>query len=251
MMEQATDNTKAVAVIFAGGVGRRMCNDATPKQFIKVDGVPVLVHTLRVFQGHPQVGRIYLVMVAGYLEYTEELVEQYGISKVAAVVPGGETGLDSIYCGLKAAQAENPPDTVVLVHDGVRPVVSDRVITANIAAVQEYGSAVTCFPAYETILVSGDGAEPQEIPDRSRLYKAQAPQSFRLGKIVAAHDALRAGGGYGGLVDSCSVYRAAGQPLHMVRGNYGNIKVTCPEDVYVLRGLLQYRDAMQALGMGE
>lgn len=245
------ETSGAVAVIFAGGVGRRMCNDATPKQFIKVDEVPILIHTLQVFQNHPQVERIYLVMVASHLDYTRKLVERHGITKVAAVVPGGESGLDSIYRGLQAARAENPADTVVLIHDGVRPIVSDKVISANIEAVGRHGCAVTCFPAYETILVSENGEVPESIPDRSLLYKAQAPQSFRLGDIMAAHDALRNGQGYGGLVDSCSVFRAAGRELHMVRGNYGNIKVTCPEDVYILKGLLKYRDAMQALGMEE
>lgn len=243
------ETSGAVAVIFAGGVGRRMCNDATPKQFIKVDEVPILIHTLQVFQDHPQIEKIYLVMVATHLDYTAKLVAQYGISKVAAVVPGGESGLDSIFCGLQAARAENPADTAVLIHDGVRPIVSAKVISANIEAVKRHGCAITCFPAFETILVSGDGETPEDIPDRAKLYKAQAPQSFRLGEIVAAHEKLRGGGGYGCLVDSCSVYRAVGHGVHMVRGNYGNIKVTCPEDVYILKGLLKYRDAMQAMGL--
>ena len=249
--EMSKQEQGAVAVIFAGGVGRRMCNDATPKQFIKVDEVPILIHTLQVFQNHPQIEKIYLVMVATHLDYTAKLVAQYGISKVAAVVPGGESGLDSIYRGLQAARAENPADTVVLIHDGVRPIVSDKVISANIEAVERHGAAATCFPSFETVLISRDGVRLGEIPTREHVYKAQAPQSFYLGDIIAAHDKLRAGSGYGSLVDSCSVYRAAGGEVFMVQGNYGNIKVTRPEDVYILKGLLKYRDAMQAIGLDE
>lgn len=245
------ESSGAVAVIFAGGVGRRMCNDATPKQFIKVDEVPILIHTLRVFQNHPQIEKIYLVMVASHLDHTAKLVAQYGISKVATIVPGGESGLDSIYRGLQAAQAENPADTVVLIHDGVRPIVSDKVISANIEAVERHGAAATCFPSFETVLISQDGVRLGEIPIREHVYKAQAPQSFYLGDIIAAHDKLRAESGYGNLVDSCSVYRAAGGEVYMVQGNYGNIKVTRPEDVYILKGLLKYREAMQAIGLDE
>lgn len=239
-----------IAVIFAGGVGKRMNNNALPKQFMKVNGVPIIIHTLLIFQQHPQIDKIYISILAEYREVLEELIQRHGISKVAGITNGGDSGLDSIYNGLQLAASENSDDSVVLIHDGVRPIVTDAVITRNIEAVRQFGSAITCVPSTETIILSRDAHAVDEIPPRQLLYKAQAPQSFRLGDIISAHRHLRSTPeGYGSLVDSCSVYQTAFKQVHLVSGNYGNIKVTTPEDVYILRGLLQYRDASTAFGL--
>lgn len=241
-----------IAIIFAGGVGKRMGNNAIPKQFLQVNGIPIIVHTLRIFQNHDDIDKIYISMVEGHISRMQRLVRIHELSKVCAIVPGGETGQDSIYNALIAAASENPGDSIVLIHDGVRPILTDQVIRNNIEGVKKYGCAITSIPCTETIVVSSDGCSPVSIPCRKELYKAQAPQSFYLGEIIDAHDTLRnTPQRYDDLVDSCSIYFKQNKPIHFVQGNYGNLKVTTPNDVYVIEGLMKYRDAVQAFGYDE
>jgi len=235
-----------VAIIFAGGMGFRMGADV-PKQFIEIDGKPILVHTLLQFQFHTAIDRIYLVTQPEYHDYVRELAEQHGITKLAGLASGGDTAQDSIYNGLKKAETECPPDTVVLLHDGIRPFLAYDVITHNIETVREKGNAITATPCYQTVIVSKDGKLVDSVPYRKETFTAQAPQSFFLGDIIAAHDRIRARPeGYENMVDACTILRTLGIPVHMVEGNRGNIKVTTPEDVYLLRALFQYREDVRA-----
>ena len=241
-----------LAVIFAGGVGSRMGEQykGTPKQFLAVGNKPILAHTLDIFQRHARIDGIYLAVLVDYMDYAREMAVHYGITKLRAVVAGGRVAQESIYNALSKAHEDNPPDTVVLIHDGVRPVLEDRVIDANIESVLRYGTAITCTPCHETILESEDGIQVRHIPVRAHTFAAQAPQSFRLREILAAHEAIRAtSSGYTNMVDACTIYHALGRAVRMVQGNHGNIKVTTPEDVYVLRAIMQYRDDLQAFGI--
>ncbi len=241
-----------IAIIFAGGVGIRMGEAAIPKQFLRVNDIPIIIHTLRLFQHHEKIDKIYISMVSSHVDYMQSLVEQYGISKVCAIVPGGETGQDSIYNALRRAADENEGDSIVLIHDGVRPILSHEVISANIESVRQHRSAITITPCKETILQVNEAGQVEHIPARKYLHKAQAPQSFYLADILAAHDTLRnTPERYGDLVDSCSLYFKVHGPVHFVQSNLGNIKVTTPEDVYILRGLLMYRDAVLSFGVNE
>ncbi|MCD8337441.1 MAG: 2-C-methyl-D-erythritol 4-phosphate cytidylyltransferase [Lachnospiraceae bacterium] len=238
-----------IAIIFAGGSGVRM-GAGIPKQFLEINGKPILIHTMQLFQEHDEIDRIYLAMSRDYIDYAEALAEDYHIDKLAAIVPGGETAQDSIYNALIRARAENPEDSVVLIHDGVRPCVEYDVISENIESVEKYGSAITATLCYETILVSRDGRKVDDVPLRSESFAAQAPQSFYLKDILEAHEKIRARENrYEGMVDACTIYRALGRQPHIVPGNRGNIKVTTPEDVYMFRALLQYRENEQAFGL--
>ncbi len=239
-----------IAIIFAGGSGVRM-GAGVPKQFLEINGKPILIHTLQLFQEHEEIDKIYLAMSRDFIRYTQQLMLDYRISKVAAVVPGGATAQDSIYNALERAEQENPGDSVVLIHDGVRPFVEYGVISDNIEGVRQYGSAITSTPCFETILVSRDGEKVDELPLRKESYAAQAPQSFYLKDILEAHRAIRAvNPGYENMVDACTIYRELGKQPHIVIGNRGNIKVTTPEDVYIFRALLQYKENEQAFGFG-
>ena len=231
-----------IAIIFAGGSGIRM-GASVPKQFIEINGLPVLAHTLLLFQKHPRIDGIYLVCNAEFRERTEDVVTRFGITKIRGVVDGGASAQDSIYCGLKAVAADCADDTVVLIHDGVRPYVTPEVIDANIESVREHGNAVTYTPCYETLVISRDGREVSEIPRRRESFAAQAPQSFRLGDILAAHEQVRSRpSGYVDLVDQATICWTLGIPIHLVPGNRGNIKITTREDVYILRALLNYHE---------
>ncbi|MGN1030649.1 MAG: 2-C-methyl-D-erythritol 4-phosphate cytidylyltransferase [Butyricicoccaceae bacterium] len=239
-----------IAIVFAGGSGVRM-GAGIPKQFLEINGKPVIVHTLQMFQYHDEIDKIYVSILKDYLGYMEELVEEYRLRKVVKVLPGGETAQDSIYNALKCAEAENPEDSVVLLHDGVRPFISYDVISNNIKSVHENGNAITCTSCHETILISEDGRTVDSVPYRKNTFSAQAPQSFYLKDIIAAHDVVRARPGrYDNMVDACTIIRSQGITAHMIPGNRGNIKVTTPEDVYMFRALLQYKENEQAFGLG-
>lgn len=239
-----------IAIIFAGGSGVRM-GAGVPKQFLEINGKPIIIHTLQLFQYHEQIDKIYVSVLAEYISYMKELVEEYRLKKVADVIPGGETAQDSIYNALKKAESENPQDSIVLLHDGVRPFVSHDVISDNIKSVEEKGNGITCTSCYETILLSKDGENVDTVPFRKETFAAQAPQSFVLKDIIAAHDVVRERPErYENMVDACTILKSQGLQVHMVPGNRGNIKVTTPEDVYMYRALLQYKENEQAFGLG-
>ena len=239
-----------IAIIFAGGSGVRM-GAGVPKQFLEINGKPIIIHTLQLFQYHKMIDKIYVSILKDYVDYMKELVDDYHLSKVVSVIPGGETAQDSIYNALKKAESENPDDSVVLLHDGVRPFVSYDVIANNIEGVKKNGNAITCTACYETILLSKSGEQVDSVPYRKDTFAAQAPQSFILKDIIAAHDVVRARPeGYENMVDACTILKSQGIEVHMVEGNRGNIKVTTPEDVYMYRALLQYKENEQAFGLG-
>ena len=239
-----------IAIIFAGGAGVRM-GAGIPKQFLEINGKPIIVHTLDLFENHPDIDKVYMSVLSDYIPYMEKLIKKFSITKVSGIVAGGETGQDSIYNALSKAAEENPDDSIVLIHDGVRPWVSYDTISRNIQGVKDNGNAITCTACYETILMSKTGKKVETVPYRKDTFAAQAPQSFRLKDILSAHEQVRqTETRYDNLVDSCTLIKSIGKEAYMVEGNRGNIKVTTPADVYMYRALIQYRENEQAFGIG-
>ncbi len=239
-----------IAVVFAGGSGVRM-GAGIPKQFLEINGKPIIIHTLQLFQYHNQIDKIYLAVLQEYIPYMQDLVEEYRLNKVQCVLPGGDTAQDTIYNALKKAQEENDKNSIVLLHDGVRPFVSYDVITKNIESVKKYGNAITATACFETIIVSKDGKNVNFVPYRNETFAAQAPQSFYLKDIIEAHEKIRSlETKYENMVDACTIFQSLGISVHLVEGNRGNIKVTTPEDVFIFRALLQYKENEQAFGIG-
>ena len=220
---------------------------SVPKQFLDMAGKPVLAHTLLLFQDHAEVDEIRVVVQREYIDRTRHLCAEHGITKLVDVVEGGATAQDSIYNGLSSCRdAGMSDDTIVLLHDGVRPYITAEVISRNIASVREHGNGVTFTPCYETLVISKDGSSICDIPARRESFSAQAPQSFRLGDILAAHEKVRAmPGGYEDLVDQATICWRLGIPIHLVSGNRGNIKITTPEDIVMLDALLRSRGQKQ------
>lgn len=241
-----------IAIIFAGGTGQRLNNgeNSIPKQFLKINEKPIIIHTLELFQNHHSIDKIYIAIHPDYYEYMQELVKHYYITKTAGIVKGGATGQDSIYNALKLAQSENPEDSIVLIHDGVRPNITEEVITKNIECAKKNGNAITCTSCFETILVSENGKNPQHVPYRKHTYSAQAPQSFHLGEIVQAHESTRkVNPNYTDIVDSCTLFKTLNKETFMVSGNRGNIKITTIEDLYILRAFIRYKEDLEAFGL--
>ena len=241
---------KNIAIIFAGGVGARM-GSGLPKQFIEVNGKPIIIHTLDIFEEHPDIDEIYVSCKEDYIRKLQKLVQRHMISKVVKIVPGCMTGMDSIYNALQAAREHNTPDAVVLIHDGVRPCITKELIDEDLACVRENGTAITCTPLYETPVICHDGQSIDEIPPRADFYTAQAPQCFKLGDVLEAHALMRKDNpGYEGVVDTCSMMKKLGKNVTLVEGPRGNIKVTTPEDLYTFRAMIQYRETEQIFGFG-
>ncbi len=231
-----------IAIIFAGGSGTRMKTHGLPKQFLKIEGKTIIVKTLENFEINKQIDKIYIACKEDWIDYLKEEIEQSGIKKVVKIVKGGESGQDSIFNALYAAYEENPKDSIVLIHDGVRPFISQELINQNIEDVEKYGTSITVTPCFETAIQSSNGELVEEVPKRSEMYTAQAPQCFRLGQIVEVHQKVRqTEKGYDGAVDSCNLMRNNGYPVHMTMGPRNNIKVTTPTDYYLIQALYKYK----------
>lgn len=240
-----------IAIIFAGGIGQRLNNgeNFTPKQFLKINDKPIIIRTLELFQTHKDIDKIYISIHPDYYEYMQELVKYYYITKIAGIVNGGKTGQESIYNALKLAQKENPQDSIVLIHDGVRPNITEEVITKNIECTKKNGNAITCTSCFETILISENGINPEHVPYRKDTYAAQAPQTFHLGEVIEAHEITRkTNPNYTDIVDTCTLYKTLNKKTFMVKGNRGNIKITTIEDLYILRALIRYKEDLEAFG---
>lgn len=234
-------------LIFAGGAGRRMNSRSKPKQFLKLYGKEIIIHTLENFQNHPEVDNIVVVCIKGWITYLQKLLAQYGMDKVRLIVAGGKTGQESIYNGLCALAEFAPKDSIVLVHDGVRPFVTDTLISDCIKSVKKNGSAITVTPATETI-VELDGKKIDNITDRSKCYLAKAPQCFYLGQLLAAHERAITDGNTN-MIDSASLMRHYGYKLFVVPGTADNIKITTPADFYTFRALYDARENQQIFGL--
>ena len=234
-----------IAVIFAGGVGTRMKTKDKPKQFLMVHGKPIIVHTIELFELHPEIDGIICVCVEDWIPYMQEMKYRYRLDKIGAIVPGGETGQMSIYNGLCAAErVYGVENTIVLIHDGVRPLINAETISDNIRSVKENGSAVTCTVAKETVILVDDNNNVAEVPSRERSRFAKAPQSFWLREILEV-DRQAISEGYTNMIDSCNLMRHYGKPLSVVIGPTENIKITTPDDFYIFRALYDARENQQ------
>lgn len=241
-----------IAIVFAGGTGQRLSRGekSVPKQFLKINDKPIIVHTLELFQKHEQIDKIYIAIHPDYYEYMQDLVKFHYITKTAGIVKGGVTGQDSIYNALVLARKENSGDSIVLIHDGVRPNITQDVISRNIECASENGNAITCTSCFETILISDNNVNPKTVPYRKNTYAAQAPQSFILDEILEAHEIMREKNpDYVDIVDSCTLYKTLGKTTFMIGGNRGNIKITTIEDLYILRALIRYKEDLDAFGI--
>lgn len=238
-----------VAVIFAGGTGQRMNTRTKPKQFLELYGKPIIVYTLEAFDRHNEIDGIIVVMLESWIGYTKELIRKFGLEKIKKIVPGGSSGQESIYNGLCAASEFYGENDVVLIHDGVRPLIDEETITANIRSVEEHGTAITVTAAIETITMKDETGAVGTIIDRSRCELARAPQSFRLGQILGVHNKVRQENESAGFIDSASMMKHYGYKLYTVQGKPENIKITTPSDYYIFRAMVDARENSQIFGI--
>ncbi|PKN19868.1 MAG: bifunctional 2-C-methyl-D-erythritol 4-phosphate cytidylyltransferase/2-C-methyl-D-erythritol 2,4-cyclodiphosphate synthase [Deltaproteobacteria bacterium HGW-Deltaproteobacteria-6] len=224
---------KTAAIIPAGGSGRRL-GGGIAKQYLLLDSLPVLVHTIRVFQKSDVISEIVLVVPQDDIAYVrKQIVEKYDLTKVAAVVAGGNERQDSVRNGLRAIAVQCD---VVMVHDGVRPFVTEAMIAQVAAAAFDGGAASMGVKAKDTIKETTDENMVTGTLPRRNLWQTQTPQAFQYGLLCRAFEAAARDKFYG--TDDASLVERTGAKVRMIAGSYGNIKITTPEDLLVAEALM-------------
>ena len=237
---------RVAAVIPAGGTGRRM-EAAIPKQFLMLGDVPLLLHSLQVFERAACISQVILVVPKDERERTlSEIIARYGIKKVVKIVAGGATRQESVYHGLQETDSEAE---VVVVHDAVRPFVTEDLIERSIAAAQHSGGAIVAVPMKETVKQVGPDGHILHTVDRAQLWLAQTPQTFRRALLMegyrkAEYDGFQA-------TDEAAVMERLGHKVAIVPGRWDNIKITTPEDFQMAEAILAGRRNVSQAGVAE
>lgn len=222
-----------IAIIPAAGTGSRM-RAGVNKQYLLLDGRPILARTLALFESHPRIERICVVSPRDEIDYCrDEVIGRYGFAKVGEIIAGGPTRQDSVANGLNGCGVA--ADDLVVIHDGVRPFLTGEQLDRVLDAAERCGAAVLGVPVKETIKRVVDGIAV-ETPERCHLWQVQTPQVFRYGLIRTAHEQARADGFTG--TDDAMLVERLDRPVAMVEGSYANIKITTPEDLLIARAFL-------------
>ena len=224
---------KITAIVLAAGSGRRMGGDI-PKQYMELSGKPVIYYSLKVFQDSV-VDDIVLVVSDEYIEYCrKEIVERYGFSKVTDIISGGRERYDSVRNGLEACESAD----YVLIHDGARPFVDEKLIARLIDTVKECQACVAAVPVKDTIKIADGDGFVKETPDRSLLWQIQTPQAFFYPLILDAYEKMFARGEVSVTDDSMVLEQMTEHKVKLVQGSYQNLKITTPEDLVAAEAYL-------------
>ena len=242
-----------IAVIFAGGSGKRMNTKSRPKQFLEYNGKPIIIYTLELFDNHSMIDAIVVVCISSWIPFLKKMLKKFEIEKVVDIVEGGATGQESIYNGLMAvdnyAQKNgiHEKDNIVLIHDGVRPLITEETITDNIDTVKQEGNCITCIPATETFIVKQSDGN-LEIPSRASSLIARAPQSFYLNDILDVHQQAK-DDGINDFIDSCTMMSYYGYKMATIIGPMENIKITTPADYFIFKAMVDVHENQQIFGI--
>lgn len=232
--------TNVYGVVLAGGIGSRMGNIEKPKQFMEIGGRPIIVHTVEKFVVNTTFERIIVLSPRQWMKYTQDVMKKYiPMSERIDVIQGGETRNETIMNAIRHIEEKYGLDeeTVIVTHDSVRPFVTHRILEDNIRFAKEMGACDTVIPATDTIVESADNKLITNIPERSRMYQGQTPQSFKAKKLRDVYMALSEEE-KAILTDACKILVLKGEPVHLVDGEVFNIKITYPHDLRVAESLL-------------
>ena len=228
-----------IALLTAGGTGNRMGQDI-PKQFMTIDNKPVIIYTMEAFQVHPEIDAIGVVCLQGWEVVLQSYANQYNITKLKWIFKGGDSNQESIQNGIAGLKEAGCSESdIILIQDGVRPLVSKEIISNNIAVCQKYGYAVTGLTCKEAIMELVDDTIREITIPREKLIRTQTPHTYRLGTLLDGHKAALEKG-ITNTVASCTLFGALGvTEQHLVRGSEQNgLKLTSPEDIELFKALL-------------
>ncbi len=227
-----------IALLTAAGMGTRMGQDI-PKQFMHVENKPIIIHTMEAFQRHPSIDAIVVVTLPSWIDVLKAYAAQFNITKLRWVVAGGATGQESIYNGLQAVKADvGDEETVIMVHDGNRCLVSGEIISNSLATFKKYGSAVAAIPCVEAVFRSqDDGASSTISIPREQLFRTQTPHTYTLKKLLWAHEEAQKRE-ITGTAASCTLMQQLGETVYFSQGSEENLKITTVEDMMIFKALL-------------
>lgn len=235
---ESQDKKRCVAIMLAAGQGKRM-ESAVKKQYIELDGKPLIYYALKTFQDSEIIDEIILVVGEGQVSYArEEIVEKYGISKVSTVVEGGAERYDSVWQGLKAIE-EDQEAAFVFIHDGARPFVDEAVLRRGYESVKQFRACVAGMPSKDTVKLVDEDTFAVNTPERKYVWTVQTPQIFEKNLIVEAYARLMQEEHAQVTDDAMAVELMMKAPVKLFEGSYENIKITTPEDLRVAGAFLK------------
>lgn len=225
------------ALLTAAGTGSRMGQDI-PKQFMHVENKPLIIHTMEAFQNHPGIDAIIVVTLPAWTAVLQAYASQFNITKLKWIVPGGATGQESIYNGLKALKEELSNEDIIMIHDGNRCLVSSEIISDSLATFHSHGSAVAAIPCVEAVFRSNDdGASSTVSIPREQLLRTQTPHTYTLGKLLWAHKEAEKRG-ITNTAASCTLMQQLGETVFFSKGSETNLKITTLDDMLIFKALL-------------
>jgi len=237
-----------IAIVFAGGSGQRMKSSAKPKQFLELYGKPIIVFTLEAFEHHPDIDMVIVPCIAGWEGYLQNLLDKFHLTKVKGIVTGGKDTQESKMNALRYLEPLCKGDDIVILHDAVRPLINEKMITDNINSVKQHGSAICAVPFTETGIISDDGVSTGETIVRNTLYIAKAPQGFYFKDVLEAHT-IGETMSYALTIDTCSLMTELGKTLHLVPCETTNIKITTTEDFFIFKALVDLQESQDIFGL--
>lgn len=228
-----------IAIIIAGGSGQRVGQDI-PKQFINVYDKPILIYTLEGFQKHPQIDEIGLVCLEGWHDVVRAYAKQFNLDKLKWIIPGGTSAQESIREGVYELEGKCQDDDTIIIHDGIRPLVEDSVLTDVIMKCEKYGNAVTALPYNEQIFVADDEISTVRYIPREALRRVSTPQAYKYGRLNAAyHEAYEKKIGIYGSAYTNTMMVELGERLYFANGSDKNIKITTKDDLELFKAYLK------------
>jgi 2-C-methyl-D-erythritol 4-phosphate cytidylyltransferase len=228
-------------VILAGGIGSRMGNVEKPKQYLNIADKPIIIHTLEKFYINDKFEKLYVLCPEQWVHHTKNLVKKYiGETERVEIISGGETRNETIMNAIRQIESEYEvdDDTIIVTHDSVRPFVTHRIIEENIYYASKYGACDTAVPATDTIVESRDNEVISSVPERSKMYQGQTPQSFGLKKLKQLYLSLSEEEKET-LTDAAKIFVIKGEKVYLVQGEVSNIKITYPYDLRVAETLIR------------
>lgn len=241
-----------VALILAAGVGQRMRNAGLPKQFLKLAGKPIIIYTLEKFEECTEIDKIIVVCHGSYMETMMNFLKMYEINKVEKIIIGGSDRQQSLKKGLEFIENIASDNDIVVIHDGVRPMVSISTINENIRVAKEYNAAITVHPVTESVVVTReDRAGINDFEKRDNTYSMTSPQSFQLASLLKAYEKANDFNGDDDtpLLDAAMVYANSGGKVYLVKEQRSNIKITTPEDFYFLKAMIDLEESKYIFGL--
>ncbi len=238
-------------LILAGGVGQRMRRTGMPKQFLEVFGKPIIIYTLQKFENCEDVDEVVIACHASWKEHMESMIKRYGLKKIKAIISGGKDRQDSVLNGVKYIQNNGAAsDDVIIIHDGVRPLIQESILSENTRVAKKYGNAMTVRPVIESVVITdSDEAGFSDFKKRDDTYTLTAPQSFQLSVLTKAYEDIKGKETPMPLLDSALVFTYLGNNIHIIKENNKNIKVTTPEDYYILKAMLELEENRYVFGI--